>query len=167
MRLRGEARGHGQSEELEEALAGGFPDERSGEGEAEPTFHIDRMIAGLPPGMREAAVLCLEEGLAPSAAAEVLGLKPATMRKRIHDARARLQRLIVAKAKRQLQMHLLPGNFAEKCVCRCAIAVSRGRRRPGKEVTKMAKNESCGCGCLPERSKRKAKPRAKSTKRKK
>lgn len=154
MWLRAEARKAAHHALTEDALKGDLPGPgREGE-DVEPTFRIDRMIAELPAGTREAAVLCLEEELAPSAAAEVLRLKPGTLRKRLHDARARLQRLIVAKAERELQLHLLPKDFAERCVCRCNMAARDEQRQTGKEVMHMAKTPNCGCGCV-----NKSKPR--------
>ena len=88
----------------------------------EPLFDIAAMIGELPEGLRAAAVLCLEEELSPSAAAAVLGITPGALRKRLHDARAKLQFRIVEKAGRQLRLHLLPKDFAERCVCRCETA---------------------------------------------
>ena len=120
----------------------------------EGTFGIGALIKELPEGLREAAVLCLEEEVSPSAAAEVLGLKPGTLRKRLHDARARLQGRIVEKAERELRLHLLPKDFAERCVCRCGKAQEVKKR---KEVETMAK-KNCGCGCL-ELSKGRDKPK--------
>jgi RNA polymerase sigma-70 factor (ECF subfamily) len=123
MWLRSEARRAIHHALTKDALSENRPGGSSEAGDRGPIFRVDDMIAELPQGLREAAVLCLEEGLAPSAAAEVLQIKPGALRKRLHDARARLQRLIVAKAEKQLQLHLLPMDFAEKCVCRCKMAV--------------------------------------------
>ena len=147
----------------EDVLMGDLPDPASERKDVEPVFQIDRMIAELPTGIREAAVLCFDEGLAPSAAAEVLGLKPGTLRKRLHDARVRLQGLIIAMAERELQLHLLPKDFAERCVCRCRLAVRSHSEQTGKEVMNMAKAQNCGCGCLPK-SKPQTKPQNKGTK---
>ncbi len=124
----------------------------------EESLGIDGLIQELPEGLRAAAVLCFEEELSPSAAAAVLGVKPGTLRKRLHDARARLQRQIVEWADKELRTHLLPRDFAERCVCRCEQALAR------KEVRRaMAKKKACGCGCL---GKRPAKPAAKARQKK-
>lgn len=109
----------------------------------QPVFGIESLIGELPEGLRTAAVLCLVEGVSCSAAATVLGLKPSTLRKRLFDARARLQRQIVKKAEKEVQLHLLPKDFADRCVCRCQRAVQRR-----KEVIKMADKKDCGCGCI-------------------
>ena len=85
----------------------------------EPAFGIESLIGELPENLRIAAVLCLAEGVPRAAAASVLGLKPSTLRKRLFDARARLQRQIVKKAEKEVQLHLLPKDFADRCVCRC------------------------------------------------
>ena len=145
--LRAEARTATHHALTEDALKAGLPGAGSEGGDREPIFRIDAMIAELPAGIREAAVLCLEEGLAPSAAAEVLGLRPGTLRKRLHDARAKLQRRIVAKAEKELQLHLLPSDFAERCVCHCRMAVGREQKHTRKEVMNMAKTRNCGCDC--------------------
>jgi len=100
----------------------------------EDQLNVASMIAQLPESLRAAAVLCLERELSPSEAAKMLGLKPATLRKRLHDARAALQRRIVEKAEATLQVGLLPKDFAQRCVCRCGDcsdmckAARRGQR---------------------------------------
>jgi DNA-directed RNA polymerase specialized sigma24 family protein len=94
----------------------------------QPAFGIETLINELPDGLRAAAVLCFVEDVSPGAAASVLGLKPNTLRKRLFDARVRLQRQIVKKAEKELELHLLPNDFADRCVCRCQIAVrSKGK----------------------------------------
>lgn len=121
----------------------------------QPAFGIETLINELPDGLRAAAVLCFVEGVSPGAAASVLGLKPSTLRKRVFDARVRLQRQIVKKAEKELELHLLPNDFADRCVCRCQIAV----RAKGKEVITMANKKDCGCGCVGKES-RKARPKS-------
>jgi RNA polymerase sigma-70 factor (ECF subfamily) len=94
----------------------------------QPVFGIESFINELPEGLRAAAVLCFVEGVSPGAAASVLGLKPNTLRKRLFDARARLQRQIVKKAEKELQLHLLPKDFADRCVCRCQRAAQSKKK---------------------------------------
>ncbi|OGS52488.1 MAG: hypothetical protein A3K19_03480 [Lentisphaerae bacterium RIFOXYB12_FULL_65_16] len=120
---------------------------------SESPFAFEALFRDLPSGLRAAAVLCFEDELSPSAAAAVLRITPTALRKRLYDARARLQRRIVEKTERELQLHLLPKDFAERCICRC------GRAVPRKEVTTMAakKNCGCGCGCSGTRKSKKAK----------
>ena len=111
-------------------------------------FDIAVMIGELPEALRAAAVLCLEEELSPSAAAAVLGIRPGTLRKRLHDARAKLQCRIVEKAERELRLHLLPKDFPQRCVCRCEKAQEAKAR---KEVISMSQKKKCTCGCLGRR----------------
>jgi len=119
---------------------GGGPHDEAGDDE----LGIAAVIARLPKGRRAAAALCLEDGLAPADAAAVLGVKPATLRKRLHDARATLQRRIVEKAEAKLELSLLPKDFARRCVCRCVKAREAQAR---KETSTMAGKKDCGCGC--------------------
>ncbi|MBI5623045.1 MAG: RNA polymerase sigma factor [Elusimicrobia bacterium] len=112
--------------------------------EFERPLAVEPMIGRLPARLRTAALLCFMEGVSPAAAASILGLKPGTFRKRLHEARARLQREIVGTAERGFRMHLLPRDFAERCVCRC----EKSRRHAALlEVRPMNKKVACGCGC--------------------
>ncbi|NIA06506.1 MAG: sigma-70 family RNA polymerase sigma factor [Actinobacteria bacterium] len=131
-------------EEMGTALSSVKDADQGGEG----LFDIAALIEQLPEGLRAAAVLCLEEELSPSAAAAVLGIKPGTLRKRLHDARTKLQFQIVKKAEIQLRLHLLPKDFAQRCVCRCGKAQEAKTR---KEVITMSQKKKCGCGCLGRR----------------
>ncbi len=121
--------------------------EHAGQG-GEALFDIAAMIGELPEGLRAAAVLCLAEELSPSAAAAVLGIRPGTLRKRLHDARAKRQVQITEKAERYLRLHLLPKDIAERCICRCEKAQEAKAR---KEVISMPQKKNCGCGCLGSR----------------
>lgn len=127
----------------------------------QPVFGIESLIDELPEGLRSAAVLCLVEGVSRTAAASVLGLKPGALRKRLFDARAQLQRQIVEKAEKELQLHLLPKDFADRCICRCQRALQRR-----KEVIKMADKKDCGCGCM-GKAKRKVRSNVGTKKKKK
>ncbi|MEN8807052.1 MAG: sigma-70 family RNA polymerase sigma factor [Desulfobacterales bacterium] len=127
----------------------------------QPALGIESLIGELPEGLRTAAVLCLVEGVSRAAAASVLGLKPSTLRKRLFDARARLQRAIVKKAEKEFQLHLLPKDFADRCVCRCQRATQKR-----KEVIKMAGKKDCGCGCI-GKGRRKARKKVETKKKEK
>jgi RNA polymerase sigma factor (sigma-70 family) len=116
------------------------------------------ILASLPEKKREAAILCYRDGLSRKDAAHFLGIREATLRKRLHDAKRVLQRRIVAAAQRNLAEHLLPTDFAQRCVCGCKRAVEAQR----KEMMSMTtKKSNCGCGCLPA-GKRRACGKAKS-----
>ncbi|MHC5053763.1 MAG: RNA polymerase sigma factor [Planctomycetota bacterium] len=110
-------------------------------------FDIVKMIEDLPKGMRAASVLCFQDGLAPSAAADVLGVRPGTLRKRLRDARAILQRRIVEKAEARLALPLLPAGFARRCVCRCKRAGKGRERKVALMKKKQKKSKGCDCGC--------------------
>ena len=125
---------------------------------------VASMISELPQRLRAAAALCFEQDLSSSAAAAVLGVKPSTFRKRLHDARARLQRRIFEKVRNELRPHVLPRDFAKRCVCRCEAA-ERGNQR--KEVIKVTGQKPCGCGCVDAGVRRPAKPSGKTKKTKK
>ena len=114
-------------------------------GDSHDTIGAESLLRQLSPGLQAAAVLCFEDELSPSAAAAQLGIKPSTLRKRLHDARVWLQRRIVENAEKKMRLHVLPRDFAEKCVCRCRRALSEKAR---KEVIQMADKKNCGCGCL-------------------
>jgi RNA polymerase sigma-70 factor, ECF subfamily len=107
-------------------------------------FDIEGLIRELPPGMQAAAMLCLEKELEPTAAAGILGLKPGTLRKRFHAARAKLQRSIVQQAEEKGQLDLLPRDFAKLCICRCEKAQTA--QKGGENRMNQLKN--CGCGCM-------------------
>ena len=81
------------------------------------------------------------------------------MRKRLHDAKRLLQRRIVEAAEKSLEEHLLPRDFASRCVCGCKRAVDANR----KEMTPMATDKKdCVCGCwLSAKTKGKGKDRGK------
>jgi RNA polymerase sigma factor (sigma-70 family) len=55
---------------------------------------IESAIAGLPPRFREALLLVGVEGLQPSEAAAICGLKPEAMRQRVKRARAMLEKAL-------------------------------------------------------------------------
>jgi RNA polymerase sigma factor (sigma-70 family) len=148
---RGEAAG-----EMDEMPA---PSEAPGAGLRE---EIAEILASLPEKKRGAAMLCFRDGVSRKDAARLLGIQEAALRKRLHDAKRVLQRRIVEVARRSFSEHLLPVDFAERCVCGC----KRAREVKRKEVTPMKTGKStCGCGCLPvdkpkvgRRGKRKTRP---------
>ncbi|OGV64300.1 MAG: hypothetical protein A2498_16660 [Lentisphaerae bacterium RIFOXYC12_FULL_60_16] len=129
---------------------------------------IAAMIERLPERLRVAALLCFDDELSPRAAAAVLGIKGGTLRKRLHDARARLHCEIIHKAIGEGQSHLLPRNFAERCVCRC---VEGTRKDTGKEVKGHVRREKmrvrlCACiqGCNQNQTEEKGKTDSKKMK---
>lgn len=84
-----------------------------------------RLLDELPPAQREAAEICLLRGMPRSAAASFLGIEEGTLRKRLHDARRKLQAKVFQLARDTLREDQLPAGFERRCVCRC----ERSRRK--------------------------------------
>jgi RNA polymerase sigma-70 factor (ECF subfamily) len=127
-----------------------------GVGEGGLVEEVARVLASLPEKKRQVAILCHVDGVSRKDAARFLGVPEATLRKRLHDAKRVLQRRIVEAAEKNLEEHLLPRDFANRCICECKRAVDAKR----KEIMSMntEKKTDCGCGCrLPSRGKTKDK----------
>lgn len=106
---------------------------------------VAEILASLPEKKREVAILCYLDGVSRKNAARFLGISEAALRKRLHDAKRLLQRRIVEAAEKSLETHLLPRDFASRCVCGCKRALDANR----KEVPSMTTTKSsCRCGCL-------------------
>ena len=149
LRKKSRREGPGEMDEME------APGEPPGAGLRE---EVGAILASLPEKKREAAILCYRDGLSRKDAARFLGIREATLRKRLYDAKRVLQRRIVAAAQRNLAEHLLPTDFAQRCVCGCKRALEAQR----KEVMSMTTKKShCGCGCL-SAGKRRARGKAQS-----
>ncbi len=127
---------------------------------------VAEILASLPQQKREVAILCYLDGVSRKDAARFLGIPETALRKRLHDAKRLLQRRIVEAAEKSLEEHLLPRDFASRCVCGCKRALGANR----KEAMSMAtEKKNCGCGCLPlggTTSKGKGKDKSKSKTRK-
>jgi len=78
-----------------------------------------RLLGTLPPAQREAAELCLVRGVSRADAAAFLGVSDTTLRKRLHDARRKLQAKVFQLARETLREDQLPPGFAQRCVCNC------------------------------------------------
>lgn len=82
------------------ASQGESPFERAAANETQA--NLERALASLPVDQREVLLLVAVEGLAPSEAAQVLGLRPDALRQRLARARAMLsERLAKAERKRR------------------------------------------------------------------
>ncbi len=105
---------------------------------------VAKILASLPQKKREAAILCYLDGMSRKDAASFLGVSEGALRKRLHDAKRILQRRIVEAAQKTFEEHLLPKDFASRCVCGCKRTLDVNR----KEVISMANDKkNCGCGC--------------------
>jgi RNA polymerase sigma factor (sigma-70 family) len=125
---------------------------------------VTGILALLPEKMKQAAVLCYMDGASRKDTARLLGVPEGTLRKRLHDAKKLLQKRIAETAEKNLEEHLLPKDFARRCVCAC----ERAREAKQMEVISMAnekKKKNCGCGCLPL-NKTKKKTRSKQKRKK-
>lgn len=111
-------------------------------------LRIAEMIEKLPERLKAAALLCFDEGLSPRAAAAILGVKSGTLRKRLHDARARLHCEIIHRAMNDGQAHLLPRNFAERCVCRCMEVQESKTRKEVKADVRRKEVHVRLCACV-------------------
>ncbi len=134
MRLRalGRSREDGEVLILErEASQAGDPSIALEKRELDPG--IAAVFGRLSESLRLPAVLCYLDGMKPREAARLLGIKAGTMRKRLHDAKRKLQRGIVAHLKGRFEEHRLPRDFARRCICGCEEALPRqkGKRKGG------------------------------------
>jgi hypothetical protein len=111
---------------------------------------IRQIIASLSDTLRFPVLLCYLNEVPTAEAARFLGIKEGALRKRLHDGKKKLQERIVKMAERTLQEYRLPPGFAKRCICKCRRAQSNteGTSTTGKEVIRMAKKETCGCGCM-------------------
>ncbi len=125
---------------------------------------IMKLVNALSEKARLPVMLCYLDDVPYKEAARFLGIKENTLRKRLHDVKARLQRQIVEMAGRTFQEHRLPRDFASRCICGCEKSLKaeeKGVRKmpkkksPAKGPSK-ARTKSCGCGCLPGRDKKKS-----------
>ena len=124
---------------------------------------IMKLINSLSEKARLPVMLCYMDDVSYKEAADFLGIKENTLRKRLHDVKGKLQRQIVEMAERTFQEHKLPRDFAAMCVCGCKRsrkAEEKGvkkvakKKKLNKEQQSKAKTKSCGCGCIPGKSKK-------------
>ncbi len=80
---------------------------------------IRDVLMQLPQKARTAVSLRYMDDFTYQSAAEFLGIKVGTFKKRLHDGRRLLQREIVEMAERTFQQHRLPRGFADRCLCGC------------------------------------------------
>ncbi len=80
---------------------------------------IRDVLMQLPEKARTAVSLRYMDDFTYQSAAEFLGIKVGTFKKRLHDGRRLLQREIVKMAERTFQEHRLPRGFAARCLCGC------------------------------------------------
>ncbi|OGL54428.1 MAG: hypothetical protein A3G31_12380 [Candidatus Schekmanbacteria bacterium RIFCSPLOWO2_12_FULL_38_15] len=103
---------------------------------------VNSILNSLSNKTRIPITLCFIDDMSYREAARFLGIRESTLRKRLHDAKKKLQREIVKMAENMLEEYRLPKNFAEKCICGC-----KRSKLMRKEVVKDMKKKDCGCGC--------------------
>ncbi len=123
---------------------------------------IMRLINSLSEKARLPVTLCYMEDVSYKEAAQFLGIRENTLRKRLHDTKGKLQKQIVEMAERTFQEHRLPRDFAARCICGCernlkseekGVSNVSKEKKLNKERPK-AKTKSCGCGCIPGKNKK-------------
>ena len=122
------------------AGGGGPPDRDEFEGE------VAKILTSLSDRLRIPVMLCYLEDIPQASAARFLGIREGTLRKRLHDAKVRLQREIVKLAERTCEEHRLPSDFAARCICKCRRS-KEVREKEERREKMPAKKGSCGCGC--------------------
>jgi len=109
---------------------------------------VRRIVSSLSDTLRFPVLLCHIDDLSTRDAARFLGITEGALRKRLHDAKTKLQERIVRMAEKSFQVYRLPPDFAKRCICGCRRArAARTKTVEGGDL--MAKKENCGCGCVP------------------
>jgi hypothetical protein len=128
-------REHGRFGALEEAgtlqspSAGSAPDVERENREAEAFGEeVRRIVTSLSDTLRFPVLLCHIDALSTRNAARFLGITEGALRKRLHDAKKKLQERIVRMAEKSFQEYRLPTNFAERCICGCRRAQAASKK---------------------------------------
>jgi RNA polymerase sigma-70 factor (ECF subfamily) len=90
---------------------------------------VRRIVLSLSDALRFPVLLCHIEDLSTRDAARFLGITEGALRKRLHDAKKKLQERIVRMAEKSFQEYRLPRNFAERCICGCQRAQAANNKR--------------------------------------
>lgn len=128
-------REHGRFGALEEAgtlqspLADSAPDVERENREADAFGEeVRRIVSSLSDTLRFPVLLCHVDDLSTRNAARFLGVTEGALRKRLHDAKKKLQERIVRMAEKSFQEFRLPTNFAERCICGCRRAQAASKK---------------------------------------
>lgn len=90
---------------------------------------VRRIVSSLSDSLRFPVLLCYMEDLSTRDASRFLGITEGALRKRLHDAKKKLQSRIVRMAEKSFQEYRLPRDFAERCICGCQRAQSANNKR--------------------------------------
>lgn len=95
---------------------------------------VRRIVSSLSHTLRFPVLLCHIDDLSTRDAARFLGITEGALRKRLHDAKKKLQERIVRMAEKSFQEYRLPRDFAKRCICGCRRAQGeKPKRRKGGE----------------------------------
>ena len=90
---------------------------------------VGRIVSSLSDTLRFPVLLCHIDDLSTRDAARFLGITDGALRKRLHDAKKKLQERIVKMAEKRFQEYRLPPDFAERCICGCRRARAANNKR--------------------------------------
>jgi len=90
---------------------------------------VRQIVSSLSDTLRFPVLLCYIDDLSTRDAARFLAITEGALRKRLHDAKKKLQERIVNMAENSFQEYRLPTNFAERCICGCRRAQEAIRKR--------------------------------------
>lgn len=90
---------------------------------------VRRIVSSLSDSLRFPVLLCYMGDLSTRDASRFLGITEGALRKRLHDAKKKLQSRIVRMAEKSFQEYRLPRDFAERCICGCQRAQSANNKR--------------------------------------
>lgn len=93
---------------------------------------VRQIVSSLSDALRFPVLLCHIDDLSTRDAARFLGITEGALRKRLHDAKKKLQARIARMAEKSFQKYRLPRNFAKRCICGCRRAQAANQK---KEVT--------------------------------
>lgn len=90
---------------------------------------VMRIVSSLSDTLRFPVLLCHIDDLSTGNAARFLGITEGALRKRLHDAKKKLQERIVRMAEKSFREYRLPRDFAKRCICGCRRAQACNRER--------------------------------------
>jgi RNA polymerase sigma-70 factor (ECF subfamily) len=104
------------------AAEAGSEDERERREDDAFGEEVRRIVSTLSDTLRFPVLLCYLDDLPTASAARFLGITEGALRKRLHDAKKKLQERIVRMAEKRFQEYRLPRDFAHRCICGCRRA---------------------------------------------
>jgi RNA polymerase sigma factor (sigma-70 family) len=90
---------------------------------------VRQIVTSLSDALRFPVLLCYIDDLPTRNTARFLGITEGALRKRLHDAKKKLQERIVKMAEKRFQEYRLPRDFAKRCICGCRRAQEANKKR--------------------------------------